>query len=350
MRKQSERWFLFCRIADFFVMPLKKMVPDVMLTLAVTFVPCMISCTGHTPNKKTAETDVCETVAPQQYNVSVEASLVNGIHTNGTRETVGGIGDPVIKSDDRLYVRAVITGTAPEKILAGYLSFAGTSGTDATSAIFSGDLSSYEWSDAKNGYIATTHIFNNIDDPFSECEGIFAMLVKKDADNFSVDENNKRGSYSVPIAADADTLITKCLEIFGWYDGETKCIALNTDNPGYYTPILNFSVSGGLTPNATYDVFYIAYSAPNVGSLYYSSLGCVTADANGKASFACFDFCPDPEQHDEIRFINRSDKDDVKFIASGMNLTQNMVYDITMSAIPELRTMALTTSVNHTEW
>ena len=167
------------------------------------------------------------------------------------------------------------------------------------------------------------------------------MFVDKEADNFKVSDEDRRGSYSVCIAPDANVLQRKSLEIFGWYNDSTKFVALDSDNLGNSAPIFNFSISGGLTPNASYNVVYM--SSSHTESNEYSSypLGSVKADAEGKVEFACYNFCANDSHVHEIRFVNSRDNTDVKHVTCGMKVVASKVYNITSEATAVDRTIAM---------
>ena len=222
-----------------------------LLLILSIIVPSTISFVEKIGDKK-AMAEI-EASAQQSYYVTVDAGFSNGAQGKTSIELSDGISHVVLSSGDRLYVRAVISGTAPEKILAGYLTMSDVE-KGAPKATFNGALLPYEWNESQNRYVNTKHDFNNVDDPLSECENVYAMFVGKDADNFRIGDDDKRGFYSASIASDVKTLRMRCLEVFGTYDNSTRFIALNSDNPSVCAPIFNYSISGGLTPNATYNV------------------------------------------------------------------------------------------------
>lgn len=288
--------------------------------------------------------DVHEAMAQQNFYVTVEAGFQN---SRGKISTSIGEGDEriALRSGDRLYVRAVISGTAPEKIMAGFLTIQDLEKGD-TKAVFKGALSPYEWSESQSRYVNSKHDFSNLDDPLSECEGVFAMLVDKDVDNFKVGAEDKRGCFSVCIAPDVNSLRKKCLEVFGWYDSTTNFIALNSDDPGTSAPIFNYSISGGLTPNASYNVYYASSSSSADKEFPTYSLGTVTADSEGKVDFACYNYCANDAHVHEIRFVNKRDNSDVKLVTLGMRSVANRVYNISGAATSESHTMAMANSAS----
>ena len=290
-------------------------------------------------NLEQSEISLHEATSQQNYFVTVEAGFNNSKRNSSESEEDNTY---TFHSGDKLYVRAVISGTVPEKLLAGFLTVSDVP-KGATKAKFSGALSSYEWVEGQGHFVKAKHEFNNVDDPLSECESVFAMFVNKESDNFQVSDEDRRGGYSVCIASNVKTLRKKCNEVFGWYDNDSRYIALDTDNPGVCAPIFNYSINGGLTPNASYNVYYVATPADDKEFPTYS-LGTVTADAEGKVAFACYNFCAGDNHVHEIRFVNRHDKGDVKLVALGMKVVDSKVYNISSTATPESRVMAMAAS------
>lgn len=287
-------------------------------------------------NLEQSEISLHEATSQQSFFVTVGAGFNDNLKKSSADEVENNY---TLHSGDKLYVRAVISGTSPEKLLAGFLTVPEVS-KGATKAKFSGALSTYEWKGDQGRYVKAKHEFNNVDDPLSECESVFAMFVDKDCDNFQVGDEDRRGGYSVCIASNVKTLRKKCNEVFGWYDNESKYIALDTDNPGVCAPIFNYSISGGLTPNASYNVYYVA--TPTDGKEFPTySLGTVTADVEGKVAFACYNFCAGDNHVHEIRFVNKRDKGDVKLVALGIKAVDSKVYNISSTATPESRVMAM---------
>lgn len=285
--------------------------------------------------------DVHEARAQQCFFVTVDAGFQNR-QGKSSIDFFDGEERFTLRSGDRLYVRAVISGTAPEKILAGFLNMEDFE-KGASKAQFKGALSPYIWREDQNRYVSTKYDFSNVDDPLSECESVFAMLVDKDVDNFKVSDEDKRGSFSVCIAPNVKTLRKKCLEIFGWYDSESNYVALSSDNPGTSAPIFNYSITGGLTPNASYNVFYVSTSDSDCPTY---SLGAITADPEGKVDFACYNYCADNAHVHEIRFVNKRDNNDVKHVTLGMKSVANRVYNISGAATTENLAMAMVNSTS----
>lgn len=174
--------------------------------------------------------DIHEADAPQTLYVSLDAGFMNGGTNRSSVELIKGSKHIRLRQGDRLYVRAVIKGSFPEKLLAGYLTLTDEVGKKDSKAKFSGALSPYVKDENRNVFVSARHEFNNLDDPLSECEDVFAMFVERNADNFKVSDEDKRGSYSVRIASDVETLQNKHLEVFGRYDESARFIALDLDN------------------------------------------------------------------------------------------------------------------------
>ena len=315
-----------------------KFIIHVLFLLTLALIPVGSRYLSRILDENTTVMDIHETVAPQTFYVSMDAGFMNSNQNKSTVEFVEGANVIKLCQGDKLYVRAVISGTSPEKLLAGYLTLNDEVGKKDSKAKFSGALSPYVWDESKNIFVNAKHDFKNLDDPLKECENVFALLVDKDADNFKVSNEDRRGSYSVCIAPDANVLQRKSLEIFGWYNDSTKFVALDSDNLGNSAPIFNFSISGGLTPNASYNVVYM--SSSHTESNEYSSypLGSVKADSEGKVEFACYNFCANDSHVHEIRFVNSRDNTDVKHVTCGMKVVASKIYNITSEA----------TSVDHT--
>ncbi len=175
--------------------------------------------------------DIHEADAPQTLYVSLDAGFMNGGTNRSSVELIKGSNHLRLRQGDRLYVRAVIKGTFPEKLLAGYLTLTDEVEKKDSKEQFRGALSPYVRDESRNVYVSTRHDFRNLDDPLSECDDVFAIFVERNADNFRVSDEDKRGYYSMHIASsDVETLQKKSLEVFGWYDESARFIALDLDN------------------------------------------------------------------------------------------------------------------------
>ena len=234
---------------------------------------------------------------------------------------------------DRLFVRSVIKNTNPEKIVAGYLTIVGTPAEGATEATFSGTLDVYE-QNASWEYEPSTYEFQNADDPLAECGGGYeptaAWLVHKDAGTAFVVSSKYCGSYVSQVAATVDELMKSCLTVSGSYNTGTKTFALGVYDPNnsgdYEYPILNVSVTGGLTAGATYAVVY------DNGAYFHKTLGNITADTDGKASFACY-FRTDADSHAySLRLYNLSSPYDWRKVNLGTKALTSKVYNVSRAA------------------
>ncbi len=318
-----------------------KFILHVLVLLTLALIPLGSTYLARVLDENTSVMDIHEAVAPQTYYVSMDAGFMNSTENKSSVEFVEGSNHIKLRQGDKLYVRAVISGTIPEKLLAGFITLNDELEKGASKAKFSGALSPYIWDESRNVYVHTKHDFSNLDDPLSECENVFAMFVDRDADNFKVSDEDRSGSYSVCIAPDVNALQRKSLEAFGWYDDSTKFIALDSDNLGNSAPIFNYSISGGLKPNASYNVFYVSSSnsAANVSPSY--SLGTVKADSEGRVEFACYNFCTNDNNAHEIRFVNSNDKSDVRQVSYGVRAVASRVYNVTSEATSVDRTIAM---------
>ena len=150
--------------------------------------------------------DIHEADAPQALYVSLDAGFMNGGTNRSSVE--------LIKGSNHLRLRQ---GDEVEK--------------KDSKEQFRGALSPYVRDESRNVYVSARHDFRNLDDPLSECDDVFAILVERNADNFRVSDEDKRGYYSMHIASsDVETLQKNSLEVFGWYDESARFIALDLDN------------------------------------------------------------------------------------------------------------------------
>ena len=220
-----------------------------------------------------------------KVSVTVSAGLDNSPKTKSmVADTLGG---KMLKftAGDRLYVRGLITGTEPQKIVAGYLDLKGTPEAGDTCATFKGDLSVYVFksSGTPDVYEASTYEFGE-NDPLTYCINILGTLVHKDAVGFMVDAG-QNGAYTNTIAATVNDLMTQSLPVYGFYDNGGFPLSVG-DSPSSCTPIFNVNLSG-LTANAEYTLVY-----RNGDDAFHidetRTLGTVTADGSGNATFACY--------------------------------------------------------------
>ena len=238
---------------------------------------------------------------------------------------------------DRLYVRGLITGTSPQKIVAGYLSIDGV--YDGTSVTFNGDLNVYV--EDGGAYVAGTHDFG--DEPLEQCSDILGILVHAGAgESFTVDNSSKVGSYTTAVAFSVNDLMTKCLPVYGYYDNDSGKIALSVgDAPSTCTPIFNCALSG-LTPDAEYTLVY--RNGDNIASIDFTqTLGTIIADGTGYVAFACYvSGTTTAEEYHGLLLTNTVDGTDVRITSLGTKALASNVYNVTREAYPasvDLNTM-----------
>ena len=226
---------------------------------------------------------------------------------------------------DQLYVRGVIAGSYPLKIVAGYLDIVGTPAEGATSARFAGDLSVYVYNPDDNVYDASTHEFANASDPFAECTFAVGILVHNEAVGFTVDIG-KRGFFSNKTAATVSELMSKQLYVHGFYDEGSFSLSVGDDDD-LCTPIFNCYISE-LSADTNYQLSYLnGFNRNNLDTI--ETLGYVTSDALGEVKFACYisDATTASEYH-ALLFANASDPSDYKIVELGYNNLSSKVYNI----------------------
>lgn len=336
------------------------------------------------------------TVEPQQVqtiHVMVGAGI--GDAEPQTRSTVsysGGIRTLQFTTGDRLYVRGVLerepdnTGIDQEtKIVAGYLTVDASSiSPSGTSASFTGDLDvlegeivgiefgtkyvvdqegywgaeevcvgddpdtggpMYEWREVwydeeghdetdydnptKYGivsYSAGSFNFSDPSNPLAECISTSAVLVHKDAGTHFAVDAQRNGSYQGVMAANAEELMTTSLVVEGTYNGSQFTLSASGTNP-----ILNCTISG-LAAGASYDVTYLFGADSYKDSK--QSLSSVTADAQGKTTFAFFGKTIENGYH-ALRFINQADKSEWKLADIARKTLGNKVYNVSRTVIDD---------------
>ena len=312
----------------------------VLLTIAAALATTMISCSSD--NDLTEQPQLpteLSAAVPQTVHVTVGAGMSDDSNNDNATShsavvTAGDTRTLTFTAGDRLYVRGAITGTDPQKIVAGYLDMVGTPAEGATTATFSGDLSVYV--DNGSGYDASSHTFAT-DDPLGECEDVDGILVHKDAVGFSVNAANKTAEYSSYMASTVDALMTTMLGVWGTYNSGTKSFPLSVDLWGaptddYCAPIFNCAISG-LKPSTTYNVSYI-YDATFEDALdgHGPNLGTVTSDAEGNATFACYNVCVKEEKYHILNFL-ATDYSDDRNVYLGSKALAGKVYNITRPAL-----------------
>lgn len=272
--------------------------------------------------------------APKTVHITVGANMGEP-QTRSAVVTAGGTHTLTFTAGDRLYVWGRITGTDPQKIVAGYLDMVGTPAEGATTASFSGDLSVYVYNSSEGRYDASSHTFVT-DDPLGECTVAYGTLVHKDAVGFTVGAD-KWGEYSSRVAFTVDALMTTMLCVQGTYNSGTKSFPLSVDLWGYSSdewcaPIFNCTISG-LKPSTTYNVSHIhSASFENALDAHGSELGTVTSDAEGNASFACYNVCVKAEKYHILNFLSEDYMDD-RNVYLGSKALMGKVYNITRPAL-----------------
>lgn len=273
--------------------------------------------------------------APKTVHITVGANMGEP-QTRSAVVTAGGTHTLTFTAGDRLYVWGRITGTDPQKIVAGYLDMVGTPAEGATTASFSGALSVYVYNSSEDRYDASSHTFAT-DDPLGECADVYGTLLHKDAVGFTVDADSKWAEYSSRVAFTVDALMTTMLCVQGTYNSGTKSFPLSVDLWGYSSdewcaPIFNCTISG-LKPSTTYNVSHShSASFENALDAHGSELGTVTSDAEGNASFACYNVCVKAEKYHILNFLSEDYMDD-RNVYLGSKALMGKVYNITRPAL-----------------
>lgn len=272
--------------------------------------------------------------APKTVHITVGANMGEP-QTRSAVVTAGGTHTLTFTAGDRLYVWGRITGTDPQKIVAGYLDMVGTPAEGATTASFSGALSVYVYNSSEDRYDASSHTFVT-DDPLGECTVAYGTLVHKDAVGFTVGAD-KWGEYSSRVASTVNDLMTTMLCVQGTYNSGTKSFPLSVDLWGnssdeWCAPIFNCTISG-LKPSTTYDVSHIrSTSFEKALDAHGNYLGTVTSDAEGNACFACYNVCEKAEQYHILNFLSDDYTDD-RNVYLGSKALADKVYNITRLAL-----------------
>ena len=272
--------------------------------------------------------------APKTVHITVGANMGEP-QTRSAVVTEDGTRTLTFTTGDRLYVWGRITGTDPQKIVAGYLDMVGTPADGATTASFSGDLSVYVYNSSEDRYDASSHPFVT-DDPLGECTVAYGTLVHKDAVGFTVGAD-KWGEYSSRVASTVNDLMTTMLCVQGTYNSGTKSFPLSVDLWGYSSdewcaPIFNCTISG-LKPSTTYEVSHI-YKATFEDALdeHGNYLGTITSDAEGNATFACYNVCVKAAKYHVLNFL-ATDYSDDRNVYLGSKALADKVYNITRPAL-----------------
>lgn len=224
---------------------------------------------------------------------------------------------------DRLYVRGLITGTSPQKIVAGYLSIDGEYGTSVT---FKGDLDIFV--EDGGAYVPGTHDFG--DEPLEQCSDILGILVHAGAEGFTVDASSKVGSYTTAVAFSVNDLMTQCLPVYGYYDNGSIPLSVG-DADDCCHPIFNCTLSG-LTPEATYTLVY--RNGNDIASIDFTqTLGTITADNTGYVAFACYvSGTTTANEYHGFLLTNTTDDTDIKIASLGTKALRSKVYNVTRAA------------------
>ena len=306
-----------------------------LLTIAAALATTIISCSSDNDLPEQVQQPIEPAAEPQTVSVTVGAGISNDQQTRSAVVTAGGTRTLTFTAGDRLYVLGRITGTDPQKIVAGYLDIVGTPAEGATTASFSGDLSVYVYNSSEGRYDASSHTFAT-DDPLGECADVYGTLLHKDAVGFTVDAD-KWGEYSSSLASTVNELMTTMLCVQGTYNSGTKSFPLSVylwgnSSDTHCAPIFNCTISG-LKPSTTYNVSHIhSASFENALDGHGSGLGTITSDAEGNASFACYNVCVKAEQYHILNFLSDDYTDD-RNVYLGSKALAGKVYNITRPAL-----------------
>ena len=285
----------------------------------------IVSCQQEEPIVETPEE-----AGVSQVTVTAGAGIVQ---TKSAVVTVGTTRSLSFTTGDRLYVRGLITGTDPQKIVAGYLDIVGTPEEGATHADFSGTLDVYEFtsSGTPDVYSASSYDFADASNPLAECSSILGWLVHNDAVGFTVDAG-QNGAYTNTIATTVDDLMTHSLPVYGFYDEGSFPLSVG-DSPSTCTPIFNVNLSG-LTANAEYTLVYRnGDDSFNIDET--KTLGTITAGGSGNAAFACYvSGVTTAEEYHGFLLTNTADDSDVKITALATKALVSKVYNATRVAYP----------------
>ena len=300
-------------------------ITKLMSILALGAVMTMVSCQREDPIVETPEE-----AGVSKVTVTAGAGIVQ---TKSAVVTVGTTRSLSFTTGDRLYVRGLITGTDPQKIVAGYLDIVGTPEEGATHADFSGTLDVYVFASAgtPDVYSSSTYEFTDASNPLAECSSILGWLVHNDAVGFTVDAG-QNGAYTNTIAATVNELMSHSLPVYGFYDEGSFPLSVG-DSPSTCTPIFNVNLSG-LTASATYTLVYRnGDDSFNIDET--KTLGTITADGSGNAAFACYvSGVTTAEEYHGFLLTNTADDSDVKITALATKALVSKVYNATRVAYP----------------
>ena len=294
-----------------------------MLALGAAMAMTSVSC-----EREELSIETPEETGVSKVSVTAGAGIVQ---TKSAVVTDGSTRSLSFTTGDRLYVRGLITGADPQKIVAGYLDIVGTPDVGATRADFSGTLSVYEFESAgtPDVYSPSTYDFADAANPLAECSSILGWLVHNGAVGFTVDAG-QNGAYTNTIAATVDDLMTRSLPVYGYYDEGSFPLSMG-DSPSTCTPIFNVNLSG-LTADAEYTLVYRNGSdAFNISET--KTLGTITADGSGNAAFACYvSGATTAEEYHGLLLTNTADGSDVKIASLATKALASKVYNVTRTA------------------
>ena len=285
----------------------------------------IVSCQQEEPIVETPEE-----AGVSKVTVTAGAGIVQ---TKSAVVTVGTTRSLSFTTGDRLYVRGLITGTDPQKIVAGYLDIVGTPEEGATHADFSGTLDVYVFASAgtPDVYSSSTYEFTDASNPLAECSSILGWLVHNDAVGFTVDAG-QNGAYTNTIAATVNELMSHSLPVYGFYDEGSFPLSVG-DSPSTCTPIFNVNLSG-LTADTEYTLVYRnGDDAFNIDET--KTLGTITADGSGNAAFACYvSGVTTAEEYHGFLLTNTADGSDVRITSLATKALVSKVYNATREAYP----------------
>ena len=275
------------------------------IAAALTFAFTSCSSSGDDPT----EPPVVEPMepAPQTIQITVGAGIDNGASTRSTVETTGTGNSTTRKlkftSGDKLYVTGNL---ADGKILAGFLDYVATEtsfGTSTVYATFTGTYTStkgvdfsigtgtglhvYQYNTTSKKYLTVSYSFTNTTNPLDECTLVSALLVHNGTlGNLEIDPELSYAQlmpmYTNSLVTTGDNLVdelmTKRLYVSGPYS-DSK-FSLKAAETNYCSPIFNCNISG-LAASTTYQVEHTFDD-------YSCSVGEVTTDINGRATFAYY--------------------------------------------------------------
>ena len=281
-----------------------------------------------------------EETVQEPVEVSHIISVTVGAGFSQTKSTVetDGSGNRTLKftSGDKLRVLGSIEldlgAGATDCVLSGTLDLVSIS-VEGTSASFSGNLKlqkvTFVSYDPLTGPV---YDYEDVDydfgenDPLAACDQCSAILVHEGT---SLPGDS---GYTSRIASTVEELMTTCLTVRGSYDASEKSFSLSVGAPMMVSvyPIFNCTINGGLTASTAFDAYLL--SGMSLESANESYLGSITADAEGKVSFACYAQAYSQERYYAFRF---KDGDNWKLAELGTKSLTGKVYNVTRTAIED---------------